>query len=53
MPTVDISATREQMILPTSLPHLTEVSADSCFLKKLVPGRPVHTYLLGIWDLIS
>ncbi|KAG2111861.1 hypothetical protein BD769DRAFT_64786 [Suillus cothurnatus] len=43
MPTVDISATREQMILPTSLPHLTEVSADSCFLKKLVPGRPVHT----------
>ncbi|KAG2074236.1 hypothetical protein BDR04DRAFT_1229477 [Suillus decipiens] len=52
-----------EMFLPTSLPHLTEVSANSCFLKDLVPGRPVHTvskaniyrapYLSGIWDLIS
>ncbi|KAG1799110.1 hypothetical protein EV424DRAFT_1277180, partial [Suillus variegatus] len=28
---------------PTSLPHLTEVSAVPLFLNALIPGRPVHT----------
>ncbi|KAG2061187.1 hypothetical protein BDR06DRAFT_946595 [Suillus hirtellus] len=43
MPTFDIYPESEEMFLPTSLPLLTEISADSCFLKALVPGRPVHT----------
>ncbi|KAG2115103.1 uncharacterized protein F5147DRAFT_676271 [Suillus discolor] len=43
MPTIDIYPEREEMFLPTSLPLLTEISANSCFLKALVPGRPVHT----------
>ncbi|KAG1835625.1 hypothetical protein EV424DRAFT_1639099 [Suillus variegatus] len=42
MPTLDIYPERD-MFLPTSLPLLTEISANSCFLKDLVPGRPVHT----------
>ncbi|KAG1835652.1 hypothetical protein EV424DRAFT_1639113 [Suillus variegatus] len=43
MPTFDIYPKREEMFLPTSLPLLTEISANSCFLKALVPGRPVRT----------
>ncbi|KAG1879272.1 hypothetical protein C8R48DRAFT_829980 [Suillus tomentosus] len=43
MPTHDIYPESEEMFLPTSLPLLTEISANFCFLKALVPGRPVHT----------
>ncbi|KAG2146099.1 uncharacterized protein EDB93DRAFT_1251067 [Suillus bovinus] len=43
LPTIDIYPTHEEMFLPTSLPHLSEVSADPCFLNDLVQGCPVHT----------
>ncbi|KAG1872341.1 hypothetical protein DFJ58DRAFT_910646 [Suillus subalutaceus] len=32
-----------EILSPTSLPHLTEISASLSFLRVLVPGRPVQT----------
>ncbi|KAG1782829.1 hypothetical protein EV702DRAFT_1191288 [Suillus placidus] len=46
-PRYDVYLASERMrlplFLPTSLPHLTEVSAEPLFLNVLIPGRPVHT----------
>ncbi|KAG1877550.1 hypothetical protein F4604DRAFT_2002968 [Suillus subluteus] len=46
------------LFLPTSLPHLMEVSAEPFFLNTLIPGRPVHTVHFkgrhthsGSWEL--
>lgn len=35
-----------EIFLLMSLPHLSEISASLCFLRTLVPGRPVHTVRL-------